>query len=70
MGHQIYTILYYGFNSDGEVGEIDVDQNYFTNKDKAINKLIEQGYRYICDDEYQLAWYAHAEIIQLLPYKK
>lgn len=65
MEQQIYTILYYGFNSDGEVGEIDIDEKYFTNKDKAIDKLSEQGYRHICDDEYELAWYANAEIVLL-----
>lgn len=65
MEHQIYAILYYGFNEGSEVSNIDIDEKYFTNKDKAINHLLELGYKHICDDEYQLAWYLHAEIFLL-----
>lgn len=65
MEEQIYVILYTEYNSDSEVGDVYTEDVYFTNKDKAIIHLLEQDYKHICDDEYSLAWYLHAEIILL-----
>ncbi len=65
MEEQIYIILYTEYNSDSEVGDVYTEDVYFTNKDKAIIHLLEQDYKHICDDEYSLAWYLHAEIILL-----
>lgn len=65
MEHQIYIILYTEYNSDSEVGDVYTEDVYFTNKDKAIIHLLEQDYKHVCDDEYSLAWYLHAEIILL-----
>lgn len=65
MEHQIYIILYTEYNSDSEVEDVFADKVFFTNKDKAIIHLLEQDYRHVCDDEYTLAWYLHAEIVLL-----
>ena len=65
MENQIYIILYTEYNSDSEVENVFANEEYFTNKDKAINHLLEQDYKHVCDDEYSAAWYLHAEIVLL-----
>lgn len=65
MEHQIYIILYTEYNSNSEAENVYADGIYFTDKDKAITYLLEQDYKHVCDDEYSLAWYLHAEIILL-----
>ena len=64
MEHQIYIILYTEYNNEVE-DEASVNEKYFTNKDDAIHQLEKEGFKHVCDDEYSLAWYLHAEIILL-----
>lgn len=59
---QIYIVLYYAYNSDGEVIDVFADDMYFPSKDNAITFLLERDYSYVSDDEYSLSRYLHAEI--------
>ena len=64
MEHQIYIIVYIKYQNEGD-GEASVNEKYFTNKDDAIHQLEKEGFKHVCDDEYSLAWYLHAEIVLL-----
>lgn len=41
------------------------DGVYFVDKSKAIKHLEDNGYKYICDDEYNFRNYIYAEILEL-----
>lgn len=41
------------------------DGVYFNDKSKAIKYLEDNGYEYICDDEYNFRNYIYAEILEL-----
>ena len=40
------------------------DGVYFVDKSKAIKHLEDNGYKYICDDEYNFRNYIYAEILE------
>lgn len=65
MENQIYVIVFTEYGSNGYMENVYVGEKYFANKDKAIIYLLERDYKHICDDEYELAWYLHAEIFLL-----